>query len=205
MLEIMKGNKVLLEVEIMDPDRSNQLVNLSDVTQATFLVKSKKSNPNDSAFITKTTGASLGILLNTGKQVEDINPIPGIYVECYSSLAAASPYLAYNHTEATLQFGEGIPINIAVGNRFQVTNESNQTLTVWVNPNGLPSEDSTMPVQLHSSKGLAVIRIDPDDTKLLPAKVYYFGLQLTWSTFDIQEVNFGTDRIDIQQDIILQS
>jgi hypothetical protein len=210
MIELVRGNKALLEIAIYDPDNGDSLLqNLDSITEARFIVKKNKTDLNAGAIIDKTNGLSLGVMLNASKSLKNSFVIPGIFIEVISYTSSYKEVipLSFSSSMQTVRFGSGTPVNVAVGNRFQVLDERGNYVVLWVVqtvPNILPLVDTTSSVSCTNSIGSLVVRIDPDDTKQKDPQDYFFGLQLTYP-WDIQEIDLGNEIFRLKLDTVTQN
>ena len=210
MIDLVRGNKALLEIAIHDPDNGNALLhNLSSVTEARFLVKKNKTDLNTGAIVDKTNGISLGVMLNASKSLINSFVIPGIFIEVISYTSSYKEVipLSYVYSTQTIQLGAGTPVNVSTGNRFQVLDERGNYVVLWVVqavPSILPIIDTQATVSCTNSIGSLVVRIDPDDTKQKDPQDYFFGLQLTYP-WDVQEVDLGNEIFRLKLDTVTQN
>ena len=204
MLEIIRGNKVLLGVNVHDPDRDDNLVdNLKSVEEALFLIKLNKKDLNTGAIVNKTNDVSYGIMLDAIKYAGSPEVIPGVYVEAVSSDIAHSAFynVQYDSINDTLTYEDGTPVAIGSGNRLKIEDSMGNYAIVWVKNDLLSGQDQTDQIEVPYTVGSLLVRLDPDDTKDLDPRTFFFGLQLKFP-WDSQEIDFGTDLISIKLDTV---
>ena len=203
MLSITRGNKVIFSIDVFDPDQGDILCDrLSEVIEASFLVKKNKGDLNAGAIVSKSADDSLGVIVNALKYTK-ISGISGLYVESTSYLGATSvdKNLKFNYINNTLQLGTGMEVSIGAGNRLLLRDIDGSSAVVFVKTTKLPVINASSTITMVNSLGSVIVRIDPDDTKNVNPGDYFFALQLKWDD-DIQEVEFASNSLTIDMDIV---
>jgi hypothetical protein len=204
MLELVRGNKLLLGVEIYSPDDENRLIeDLEEVTSAKFLIKVKKTDPESRAIVVKQYDSTYGIMLNAIKYERQSAIMPGITCEVTSSayLHIEAINLVYTVSTTSLTFGDGTPVNISSGGRFKVENNRGDYVIIWVTPSKLSTINCMASISMINSIGKVVIRLDSADTATVNPRDYFFGLQIVWP-WETQEILIDENIIRIDLDIV---